>query len=41
MKMASGLFWPIPVTLSTDKASADAVEEGTEVALYDAGSRTR
>ena len=35
MKMASGLFWPIPVTLSADKATADSVEEGAEVALYD------
>jgi ATP sulfurylase len=24
MKMASGLFWPIPITLSTDKATADS-----------------
>jgi len=35
MKMASGLFWPIPVTLSTDKATADTIEEGADVALYD------
>ncbi len=35
MKMVSGLFWPIPVTLSTDKASADSIEEGAEIALYD------
>jgi sulfate adenylyltransferase len=35
MKMASGLFWPIPVTLSADKATADSVEEGGDVALYD------
>lgn len=24
-KMASGLFWPIPVTLSTDQATADGL----------------
>ncbi len=35
MKMASGLFWPIPITLSTDKASADRIKEGEEVALFD------
>ena len=36
MKMASGLFWPIPVTLSTDTATADSISEGDDVALYDA-----
>ncbi len=35
MKMASGLFWPIPVTLSTDKATADAIKEGNDIALFD------
>ena len=30
MKMANGLFWPIPVTLSTDD---EAVKAGSEVAL--------
>jgi len=38
MKMASGLFWPIPITLSTDKATADGVKEGGEVALVDGES---
>ncbi len=33
MKMASGLFWPIPITLSTDKASADAIKTGADIAL--------
>ncbi|MBN1343864.1 MAG: sulfate adenylyltransferase [Phycisphaerae bacterium] len=33
MKMTSGVFWPIPVTLSADKATADAIKEGSEVAL--------
>ncbi len=36
MKMASGLFWPIPVTLSADSSTADSISEGDEVALYDA-----
>ncbi|MBI3563445.1 MAG: sulfate adenylyltransferase [Gammaproteobacteria bacterium] len=35
MKMASGLFWPIPITLSTDKATADKLKVGQEVALFD------
>ena len=35
MKMANGLFWPIPITLSTDKKTADGLETGTEVALVD------
>jgi sulfate adenylyltransferase len=34
-RMASGAFWPIPITLSADKARADAVKIGTEVALMD------
>lgn len=36
MKMANGLFWPIPITLSTDVATAAGITEGDEVALYDA-----
>jgi len=35
MKMASGLFWPIPITLSTDKVTAQSIKEGAEVALVD------
>ncbi len=35
MKMANGLFWPIPITLSTDQATADSISEGSDVALYD------
>ena len=27
MKMASGLFWPIPITLSTDEATADVDQD--------------
>ncbi len=35
MKMASGLFWPIPVTLSTDASTANPINEGDDIALYD------
>jgi sulfate adenylyltransferase len=35
MKMASGLFWPIPITLSTDPASADTIKLGSDIALTD------
>ncbi|RMF81483.1 MAG: sulfate adenylyltransferase [Nitrospirae bacterium] len=35
MKMANGLFWPIPITLSTTKGQADSIKEGEEVALVD------
>ena len=38
MKMASGLFWPIPVTLSADEDLAGSLAEGEEVALVDADS---
>jgi sulfate adenylyltransferase len=34
-RMASGLFWPIPITLSTDAATADGLKLGGEAALYD------
>jgi len=33
MKTASGLFWPIPVTLSASKQTADSIKEGGEIAL--------
>jgi sulfate adenylyltransferase len=32
---ATGLFWPIPITLSADERTADAIALGTEVALAD------
>ena len=32
-KMASGLFWPIPITLSTDRNSAEGIRLGSEIAL--------
>ena len=35
MTMTNGLFWPIPITLSTDAATAAGFEEGQEVALVD------
>ncbi|WP_455211730.1 sulfate adenylyltransferase [Kaarinaea lacus] len=35
MKMANGLFWPIPITLSTDVSTAAGLNEGEDVALYD------
>lgn len=38
MHTSSGLFWPIPITLSTDTASADSISEGSEVALCDGES---
>ncbi len=38
MKMADGLFWPIPITLSASQALADSIGEGEEVALVDGES---
>jgi sulfate adenylyltransferase len=35
MKMANGVFWPIPITLSTDFLTANDFETGGEVALLD------
>jgi len=35
MKMTNGLFWPIPITLSTDD---EAIKEGTDIALVDSDS---
>jgi sulfate adenylyltransferase len=35
MALANGVFWPIPITLSTDQASADSLVTGSEVALVD------
>ena len=34
-QMADGTFWPIPVTLSVDKADADSINDGDEIALCD------
>ena len=35
MRTADGVFWPIPITLSVDAASADAISIGEDVALMD------
>ena len=35
MKMANGLFWPIPITLSVAQSVADALKTGQEIALVD------
>ena len=35
MTMADGLFWPIPITLSTDAGSAEKIAIGSDVALVD------
>jgi len=34
-RTAAGLFWPIPITLSADKATADGIKTGAEIALLD------
>jgi sulfate adenylyltransferase len=38
MKLTSGLFWPIPITLSCAQALADSIAVEEEVALVDAES---
>ncbi|HHM05610.1 MAG TPA: sulfate adenylyltransferase [Gammaproteobacteria bacterium] len=38
MKMANGLFWPIPITLSTDPGTADGIGLGGDIALVDGES---
>ena len=35
MRTSDGVFWPIPITLSTDATTADAIAVGEEVALMD------
>jgi sulfate adenylyltransferase len=35
MRTTSGLFWPIPITLSADPSSAGGVRTGQEIALAD------
>ncbi|MDH5648534.1 MAG: sulfate adenylyltransferase [Gammaproteobacteria bacterium] len=37
-KMANGLFWPIPITLSTDSATADGLKDGDDIALVNGES---
>jgi sulfate adenylyltransferase len=38
MQMANGLFWPIPITLSTSKDRASGFRTGGDIALSDADS---
>ena len=38
MKLANGLFWPIPITLSADTEIADRISLGDDIALRDAES---
>ena len=38
MNMANGLFWPIPITLSTDEVTAKGFSEGDDIALADSDS---
>jgi sulfate adenylyltransferase len=35
-RTAAGVFWPIPITLSVDAATADAIGIGEDIALVDA-----
>jgi sulfate adenylyltransferase len=35
MQMADGLFWPIPITLSASRDEANAIAQGSDVALVD------
>ena len=35
MKMANGLFWPIPITLSIDTNRAEQIKTGSDIALLD------
>ena len=35
MRTADGVFWPIPITLSVDSATGDAIAIGEDVALMD------
>ncbi len=38
MKLANGVFWPIPITLSTTQELADQISIGEEIALCDGQS---
>ncbi|MGH8694293.1 MAG: hypothetical protein ACREVM_08715, partial [Burkholderiales bacterium] len=35
MSTAAGLFWPVPITLSTDGRQAESIKPGAEIALTD------
>jgi sulfate adenylyltransferase len=41
MKTASGLFWPLPITLSASRSEADRFTIGSEIALTDAETGER
>ena len=38
MRMANSLFWPIPITLSVSKATADTLRTGQDISLLDPDS---
>jgi sulfate adenylyltransferase len=38
MRLESGLFWPIPITLSASQVGADAIQPGSDIALVDASN---
>ena len=38
MKTAAGVFWPIPITLSTDTSTANSIRTGQDIALVDPDS---
>ena len=38
LTLADGTFWPVPVTLDCDKADADAISVGDEIALEHEGT---
>lgn len=35
MHMSNGVFWPIPITLSVDVATAEGIDDGSDIALMD------
>ncbi|MDA8360407.1 MAG: sulfate adenylyltransferase [Gammaproteobacteria bacterium] len=35
MRLTNGVFWPIPITLSTDETTAQNIKTGSEIALLD------
>ncbi|HVL36752.1 MAG TPA: hypothetical protein VM489_13865, partial [Burkholderiales bacterium] len=41
LRTTQGVFWPIPITLSTDAETAGAIALGSEVALADPDERER
>jgi len=38
LKLADGVFWPIPITLSTHRQTADSIKPGSDIALVDGGN---